>query len=47
VYFAKPFLHKVTLELTKQHKNWQSVDISLFKINDVEILHFLVAMAKN
>jgi hypothetical protein len=40
-------LHKVTLELENQHRNWQSVGISVFTEYEAEVGRFLVAMAKH
>jgi hypothetical protein len=45
--FGKLFLHKVTLEPVNQHRNWQSVGISVFTENEAEVGRFLVAMAKH
>ncbi len=48
-HFVKQFFfHKVALEPANQHKNWQSVGMSVFTdIYEIEVGFFFVAMAKN
>jgi hypothetical protein len=39
-------LHEVKLEPANQHKNWQSVGISVLLMNEVQVERFFVSIAK-